>query len=283
MQDQSNFVSVLSTVPEGDLYRTWSAKRTIMLRGTSKRVKELLDMMRLPVVVCLNMRFWNNIINDNSRANEKIQLVMMYLNVLVTKWNITSFELTKCIFLSSQELLGVVVHFQSSALTRIVLNLNKIDEEDAEILAGVLTQCPLVSYIDISNNHLCDKGVESLARVFGQCKTLAYLNLKSNNINNSGAFSISENLPDLLALTHLDLSNNWIDIIGIVKIAEVISMCPALVYVNLCNNMFEYKRSEYEINIEKMFEQCGIDFNIESNYRYDSDDSNDSDYSDDYI
>lgn len=280
MQDQSNFVSVLSTVPEGDLYRTWSAKRTIMLRGTSKRVKELLDMMRLPVVVCLNMRFWNNIRNDNSRANEKIQLVMMYLNVLVTKWNITSFELTKCIFLSSQELLGVVAHFQSSALTRIVLNLNKIDEEDAEILAGVLTQCPLVSYIDISNNHLCDKGVESLARVFGQCKNLAYLNLKSNNINNNGAICISENLSDLLALAHLDLSNNWIESKGIVKIAEVIPMCPALVHVNLCNNMFEYKRSEYAINIEKMFEQCGIYFNIESNYRYDSGDSDDSD---DYI
>jgi hypothetical protein len=280
MQDQSNFVSVLSTVPEGDLYRTWSAKRTIMLRGTSKRVKELIDMMRLPVVVCLNMRFWNNIRNDNSRANEKIQLVMMYLNVLVTKWNITSFELTKCIFLSSQELLGVVAHFQSSALTRIVLNLNKIDEEDAEILAGVLTQCPLVSYIDISNNHLCDKGVESLARVFGQCKNLAYLNLKSNNINNNGAICISENLSDLLALAHLDLSNNWIESKGIVKIAEVIPMCPALVHVNLCNNMFEYKRSEYAINIEKMFEQCGIYFNIESNYRYDSGDSDDSD---DYI
>jgi hypothetical protein len=286
MQVQSNFAAVLSAVPDDDWIRTWAASKTIMLSMTSKGIKELLGKMRLPVDVYFSRSFWNNNRNGNSRADEKIQLVTRHLNVLVTKWNINSFELTKCIFLSTQELLGVVAHFHSSALTRIVLNLNKIDEEGAEILAGVLTQCPAVSYIDISNNNLCDKGVEILAIVFEQCKRLAYLNLKSNNINNSGAISISENLPDLLALTHLDLSNNWIENEGIVKIAEVISMCPTLVHVNLCNNMFEYKRSEYEIGIEKMFEQCGTlsYYNIESKYRYDcSNDSNDSDDSDDYI
>lgn len=281
MQYQSNFTSILSAVPDDDLYRTWSAERTIMLRRTSKRVKELIDMKRLPVVVCLNMRFWNNICNSNSRANEKIQLVTMYLNVLVTKWNITSLEVTNCIFLSAQELLGVVEHLHISALTRIVLNFNKIDEDCAEMLTRVLRQCPALTHVDLGNNHLSDKGVESLARVIGNCNTLAYLNLKSNNINNEGAEILARVLAQCQVLTHLDISNNWIDSQRIEKIARVIPDCPSLVHVNLCNNLFEYKGSEYEIGIEKMFEQCGIYFNIESNYRYDRDYQ--SDDSSDYI
>ena len=281
MQYQSNFTSILSAVPDDDLYRTWSAERTIMLRRTSKKVKELIDMKRLPVFVRLNMRFWNNIYNSNSRANEKIQLVTMYLNMLATKWNITSLEVTNCIFLSAQELLGVVAHFHSPVLTRIILNFNKIDEECAEILARVLEQCPVLTHVDLSNNHLSDKGVESLARVISNCNRLAYLNLKSNNINNEGAEILTRVLAQCLALTHLDLSNNWIDSQRIEKIARVIPDCPSLVNVNLCNNLFEYKGSEYEIGIEKMFEQCGIFFNIESNYRYDRDYQ--SDDSSDYI
>jgi hypothetical protein len=45
------FAAALGAVPAEDWSRTWAAGRTIMLRRTSKRVKEVVDKMRLPAVV----------------------------------------------------------------------------------------------------------------------------------------------------------------------------------------------------------------------------------------
>ena len=45
------FVAALGAVPAEDCCRTWAAGRTIMLRRTSKNVKEAVYKMRLPAVV----------------------------------------------------------------------------------------------------------------------------------------------------------------------------------------------------------------------------------------
>jgi len=45
------FTAALAAVPAEDWGRTWAADRTIMLRMTSKRVKELVDKMRPPAFV----------------------------------------------------------------------------------------------------------------------------------------------------------------------------------------------------------------------------------------
>jgi hypothetical protein len=49
------FAAALEAVPAEDWCRTWAAGRTIMLRRTSKRVKEVVDKMRLPAVVRLTL------------------------------------------------------------------------------------------------------------------------------------------------------------------------------------------------------------------------------------
>jgi hypothetical protein len=51
------FAATLGAVPAEDWCRTWSAGWTIMLRRTSKRVKEVVDKMRLPAVFRLSRRF----------------------------------------------------------------------------------------------------------------------------------------------------------------------------------------------------------------------------------
>ena len=48
------FTAALGAVPVVDWWRTWAAGRTIMLRKTSKRVKEVVDKMRLPAVIRLS-------------------------------------------------------------------------------------------------------------------------------------------------------------------------------------------------------------------------------------
>ena len=68
------FVAALGAVPAEDWCRTWAAGRTIMLRRTSKRVKEVVDKMRLPAVVRLSRSFWHDARNGTEDA--KLQFVL---------------------------------------------------------------------------------------------------------------------------------------------------------------------------------------------------------------
>jgi hypothetical protein len=51
------FPAALESIPADDWGRTWAAARTIMLRRTSKRVKQQVDKMRLSVIVHLSNSF----------------------------------------------------------------------------------------------------------------------------------------------------------------------------------------------------------------------------------
>jgi hypothetical protein len=61
------FAAVLGALPPDDWSRTWAAGRTNMLRRTSKRVKEVVDKMRLPAVVRLSRSFWDDTRNDTEK------------------------------------------------------------------------------------------------------------------------------------------------------------------------------------------------------------------------
>ena len=74
------FAAALEAIPAEDWCRTWAAGRTIMLRMTSKRVKEVVDKMRLPAVVRLSSSFWADA--RNSTAAEKLQSVMRQLPLM---------------------------------------------------------------------------------------------------------------------------------------------------------------------------------------------------------
>ena len=93
-----------------------------MLRRTSKRVKELVDKMRLPAVVRLSSSFWGDA--RNGTAAEKLQVVMRQLPALTAQCRISTLELPNC------EMKG----------------------QDAERLAGVLAQCPALAHLDLGIN-----------------------------------------------------------------------------------------------------------------------------------
>jgi hypothetical protein len=78
------FAAALEAVPAEDWCRTWAAGKTIMLRRTSKRVKEVVDKMRLPAVLRLSRSFWGDARNGTAKA--KLQFVMRQLT-LMTGWS----------------------------------------------------------------------------------------------------------------------------------------------------------------------------------------------------
>jgi len=62
------FATALEAIPAGNWCRTWAAGNTIMLRRTSKRVKKVVDKMRLPAVVRLSRSFWDDVRNGTEEA-----------------------------------------------------------------------------------------------------------------------------------------------------------------------------------------------------------------------
>ncbi len=87
------FAKALGALPAYEWSRTWAADRTIMLRMTSKRFKEVVDKMRLPAVVLLSRSFWGN---RNGTAAKKRQFVLKQLAAMTARWHITTLELPEC-------------------------------------------------------------------------------------------------------------------------------------------------------------------------------------------
>ncbi len=93
----ADFAAALGALPPDDWCRTWAAGRTIMLRRTSKKVKGVVDKMRLPAVVRLSRSFWDDanrqfVFNfDNFSFSfspgekEKLQFVLRQLTALTAR------------------------------------------------------------------------------------------------------------------------------------------------------------------------------------------------------
>jgi Ran GTPase-activating protein (RanGAP) involved in mRNA processing and transport len=214
------FAAALGAVPAEDWCRTWAAGRTIMLRRTSKKVKEAVDKMRLPAVVRLSRSYWDD--TRNGTAAEKLQFVLRQLTV-VTEWcRITTLELPRC----------------------------KMEGQDAENLAGVLAQCPALAHLDLSENYnFGAAGAESLAGVLGQCRELVHLNLSSCYIGAGGVEILAGVLALCPALSHLDLHYNDIYSAGAESLAGVLGQCAALTHLNLSGNAIRAAGAERLANV----------------------------------
>jgi hypothetical protein len=207
------FAAALEAILGEDRCRTWAAGRTIMLRRTSQRVKEVVDRMQLPAIVSivrLSRSFWDDARNGSAKA--KRQFVLRQLAAMTAKTN------SRC-RISTLELLDCDMKGQ-----------------DAKRLAGVLAQCPALAHLDLSgNSDFGAAGTERLAGVLGQCRELVHLNLSSNWIGAGGAERLAGVLAQCTALAHLNLSHNLIGI-GVESLAGVLGQCPALTYLNLRDN-----------------------------------------------
>jgi hypothetical protein len=71
------FATALGALPPDDWSRTWTAGKTVMLRRTSKRVKEVVDKMRLPAAVRFSRSFWDD--SRNGTEKEKCHFVLRQL------------------------------------------------------------------------------------------------------------------------------------------------------------------------------------------------------------
>ena len=107
-------MAALEAIPADDWSRTWAAARTIMLRRTSKKVKDVVETLLLPAVVHLSRDFWNDFRNGTREE----------------------------IILSSQQALRLLPECWGSAqLRHLNLRHNCLEPGGAAAFAGVIGQC----------------------------------------------------------------------------------------------------------------------------------------------
>lgn len=219
MQQQSHslFNKVIQIVPGVDLCNTWAADRTIMLRMTSKRVKEAIDKIRPPTEIILNKSFWTDSFHYNSTTNEKLEFIMRQLISLVNTCQITRLELPCC---------------------NMSIQLERLEK--------TLTQCKSLTNLNLYNNNLGATGVASLVEVLGQCSVL---NLAHNNIGTVRLSKGDTSLVEVLTqCTNLNLCNNKIGTVGLESIEKCKTM-TMLTDLNLCYNQIN------AVNIDKILLQ----------------------------
>jgi Ran GTPase-activating protein (RanGAP) involved in mRNA processing and transport len=259
------FAAALEAVPSQDWHRTWPAEKTFMLRMTSKSVKDIIDKMRLPVVVRLH------------RAQKKLPFVMRQLTKMTGSYSIKTLELSRCymrelVVVEMLEMLemmtGVLVsqcsnlyylnlHWneignigietiiaaleQCTSLRHLDISYNDIGAEGATNLTRVLIQFPKLAYLDISGNKIAT-GAKNIALAVKHCNSLYHLNMSSNYIGDTGLESFAGQINKPIILTHLYLGNN--NLSSNVGLVAVLNQCPALILLDLCCN---------EINVNEAF------------------------------
>ena len=103
-----------------------------------------------------------------------------------------------------------------------VLNLsnNKLDKENAKLLAPAMEENTSIEFLDMSQNKLGVYGVTLLARALHKNKTLKGLNLFKNTLDVDGSRALGEMLKVNSTIEWLDVAHNRIRPSGLEAISE---------------------------------------------------------------
>jgi hypothetical protein len=174
------FAAALTAIPAEDWDRTWAADRTIMLRMTSKRVKEAVSKLRPPAVVKVSKAFREDA--RNGTAAERLQHILGQLEKLSSKCRITGLDLSSCCISGQDEDKLAEVLALCPGLVTLDLGGNQIRVEGAGRLAGVLPQFASLSELYLGGNQIRVEGAGRLAGVLPLCPMLSFLDLHGNQI-----------------------------------------------------------------------------------------------------
>jgi hypothetical protein len=266
--------SILETVPNTELARTWPSSWTIMMRMTSKSIRKAIDNAKLPATVSLIWpKYRNNIL--------KINKIFKLLNI--TNLNIKCFDFESDFNFECDEdnnqyeqIVKIVEEVEVDNEESIEYDENIEYEEDKLLILSDMFS--LNEGITVLNLEYCDLKNNSL-KFFTKLQNLSKLNLKGNNFSWSSEFiEVIMMLPKLVCLNldlnenfnkkgcvisqlshdqflHLEeLSLNHCNIAcGSYDILKLIQICPKLVRLNLDNNGLN---EEWMKRLEQALSHC---------------------------
>ena len=284
------FIAAIQVIPVDELCKNWVANRTIMLRMTSKRVKEIVDKLYLPVVVCLhkltsckicedlplyimyrliNFSYYNNIekltiqyfriktiIEDFSKVLEQCKKIK---ELDLSDGGLKGNSLINAKNISPDQSANLVNALNKISSTLISLNLKNCSIGN-EIKNLNLKQFSGLTSLNLGGNNIgfYGNGVETIARIAMElinCKGLTYLNLDKNNISNYGAENLFKNLSQCSSLVRLDLSMNCIHFYDTDCLVKNLSECTTISHLDLSYNWI---KPEGAVNIAKALKKLSL-------------------------
>eukprot|EP00727_Mastigamoeba_balamuthi_P009036 m51a1_g4755 hypothetical protein (646) ;mRNA; r:424597-426958 len=126
------------------------------------------------------------------------------------------------------------------SLETLVLAHNNIDAVAAGHVANIMTSCPRLTRLDLSDNRIGKSGSRKIAMAAREHKTLAMLQLDRNSILSVGLVSIAALLGDKttarVPIAHLSLSGNGLEPSSGNLIASLMQKLPTLKHLDVSDN-----------------------------------------------
>ena len=255
-------VEDILNIPSHELARTWPAEMTIMMRMTSKSIREVIDKAKLPATVSIIWpKYRNNIL--------KINILFKLLNITTLKLKCFDFDSDKDVEIEVPEVLIIVDHklkyeykllilsdmiYNNERLTLLDLRHSELENYSFNFFKEAFPKLQNLSNLILDGNDFL-WSLEFIELLMLLPKLIC-LNLNSNpNINKKGNV-YSGNIQLLHGkILHLEeLSLNACNIAcGTYDFFKFIEICPKLKRLNLAENAFN---EEWIKILSQTLKQC---------------------------
>lgn len=199
-----DLIELFQVVPNVDWRRNWKvcACMTIMFLKTSKKIRRICIVMRLPIILRMNKVFWKS--RHNYTLKTKTHEMLNNLNKFTKNTSVYYLEINNCFL-----------------------------ENKSHRLLKILKCCEGIEYLNLSDNNFNEKEFSYFPEALKKCTSLKHLVL-SSTFKQSMLNILKEMLTVITNIESLDLSRGQIDE-GIENL-NPLHNCKGLVNLNLNNN-----------------------------------------------
>ena len=224
--------------------------RVIMMRMTSKAVKEKMDGSCAAVALRLNVSFWYKARRSNEVGERAA--VLQKVGALAAKFRIgtlglSHFGLTSGDFAQLETAIGKCMELKCLELEH---------NEFGADLGGLIRIASITSLtsLNLKQGHTARMNcILSLSDLVTYFPLLSRLCLEGNNIGFvKGPPQATPLRPEL---KFLSLKENWLGVAGLLRVNEVLGKCPGLTHLDLSHNLFDSAEMDA---LAGMFSQCTL-------------------------
>ncbi|XP_031470501.1 leucine-rich repeat-containing protein 34 isoform X3 [Phasianus colchicus] len=130
--------------------------------------------------------------------------------------------------------------------------VQRVTDEDVQVLASVLCSAVFVTGLDLRYNNLTDVGVRHMATFLQSNETLLHLRMTGNKIGNKGGMYFASMLQVNCSLEKLDLGDCDVGTQCLIAIASILTQNKAVKAINLNRPLLYSQEEETTVRIALM-------------------------------
>ena len=253
--EKLDLLAIIRSLPAEDLARCIPPVIFDRVREVSKEAGKTVDEKQIPREFRVNKVWWAAC---QDSLEKKQNFVLDQLEKQSERNIITSIIVPECLPSNSTDASAKLAKVLSHCpdLTHLDLSQNRIEWKELRqkdnLWNHVTWRCTSLTHLDLNRCNLFYDGLRTINRILAQwkCEKLAFLDLGGNEL--LGA-DFKELLQQFTELRHLNLSTNCIDENQMQKIAEGLHTCTTLTHLDLSKNHFGVTGMQ---NLAPVLRQC---------------------------